>query len=289
MANAASHDGRCKPARDTAPGGKPGDKAKVKPAGTKGGRPRRDATHMTPAKWRDARLMWEADHTKSATFVADEFGVTWRAVTERIKTERWTRETDKRLVHVPRPKPARPPWRPTSYRDEFPDRLIAFFREAAFEVVEVVTHDGRRKRKIVGAYEFPTLEDFADSIGVARQTMHGWATDTGPDGAPQYPRFYDAYKRAKDLQASILVKGGLAGVYQASAMIFAAKNLLGWRDKVDVDEGVSLDVYPDQGELDSAYARALERRAEQRAMIEARAATLASTDQIARPTTRTAQ
>lgn len=257
---------------------------KVPPPGTQGGRPARGDTHMTPEKWAQARRMWEEDAKISATYVADWFLVTVRSVRERITRERWTRDIHKQLVHVPRTpadtveaqvQPKRGPGAPSKYLPEYADRLVEFFRETPFETSDVVEHDGRKRSKLISAYRFPTLQRFADDIGVAFETLHDWATAKGPDGEPRYPEFSYAYKRAKTIQSAILVEGGMAGLFQPAMAIFGAKNLLGWTDKVETaDPEATGDRYPEQAELDSAYERALKLRQEQREMIAARKASL---------------
>lgn len=228
---------------------------------------------MTPDKWKAARAMWEANDKCSRAFIADEFGVSLQAVTDRIRHERWTRESQKQLVHVPRPAAPRPPWRPTEFREEFADMLIAYFREAALEIVECEVVDKANnarhtKRKIIGAFEFPMIETFADTIDVSAKTLYAWSVERNKDGSLRYPYFSAAYERARELQSAILVRGGLAGVYNPAVSIFAAKNLLGWRDRIDAPaEDTGSIAEADKAELDNAYQRALDKRREQDAMI----------------------
>ena len=106
-----------------------------------------------------------------------------------------------------------PGGRPTKYEDWMVDAILKYFDTS------------------VG--DFPTLAGFAASIGVSRETLHDWATAKGVDGALRNQQFSDAYKKAKDLQEQNLVKGALTGVYNPTFAIFTAKNVLGWRDKVE--------------------------------------------------------
>jgi hypothetical protein len=108
-----------------------------------------------------------------------------------------------------KPKTGRPP----KYRKEFVDQLLDYFNQP------------------VG--QFPTLARFAAMIGVSRETLHDWATAKNPDGTHRNPPFSDAYKRAKALQEANLVEGAMTGVYNPTFSIFTAKNVLGWRDKVE--------------------------------------------------------
>lgn len=103
--------------------------------------------------------------------------------------------------------------RPTKYEDWMADAVLDYFSTP------------------VG--DFPTLAGFAASISVSRETLHDWATAKGADGSLRNPQFSDAYKKAKDMQEQNLVKGALTGVYNSTFAIFTAKNVLGWRDKVE--------------------------------------------------------
>lgn len=243
---------------------RPGTKAKVQPAGTRGGRPRKSETHMTPAKWREARLMWEADHTKSATYVADEFKVTWRAVVERIKTERWTRDRDKQLVHVPRPAappPPRPPFRPTLYRDEYPEAMLAYFRAFAPRALE---RNEFERKHLPG---LPTFAEFATTIGVYPSTLLEWAEQRDESGGLQYPHFHDAYKRCLAYQHWITIDRGANGQVPPAFGIFSSKNLAGWRDQFHEVETEADSAFPDDDTLDDIYQKAMEQRLAQRQMV----------------------
>ena len=106
-----------------------------------------------------------------------------------------------------------PGGRPTKYEDWMVDAMITYFS------------------KEVG--NFPTLAGFSASIGVSRETLHDWATQKVVSGNLRHPEFSDAYKRAKELQEENLVSGALTGKYNATFAIFTAKNVLGWRDKIE--------------------------------------------------------
>ena len=106
-----------------------------------------------------------------------------------------------------------PGGRPTKYEDWMPQAILDYFT------------------KEVG--NFPTLAGFSASIGVSRETLHDWATVKDANGALRNAEFSDAYKRAKELQEQNLVTGALTGAYNPTFAIFTAKNVLGWRDKVE--------------------------------------------------------
>lgn len=163
----------------------------------------------------------------------------------------------------------RPVGRPTDYRDEFVDELVAYFDiPVQSEVdVDVVGKDGKtatEKRIITNT--FPTLTRFAAKIGVTRQTLHDWATDKDADGALKRPEFSYAYARARDSQESLLTEGGMAGNYEPRFAVFAAKNLIGWKDQTETKSEVTLStISTDQ--LDDAYKLGMEQSARDRAMV----------------------
>lgn len=127
--------------------------------------------------------------------------------------------------------------RPSVFRPEFCQMLLSFFRIDLEREVEVTKQD--KEGKPVTVVEtvlnrFPTLTRFADSIDVTRQTLHDWATAVEEDGATlKHPEFSYAYARAKDLQESLLIEGGMSGVYEPRFASLASKNLIGWRDQID--------------------------------------------------------
>jgi hypothetical protein len=81
--------------------------------------------------------------------------------------------------------------------------------------------------------ELPTFEAFAAKIGVSNQSLWMWGN--------RHPAFAEARARAKDIQLRILVDRGLTRQYDATAFTFVAKNMLGWRDKTEVETVVAQD------------------------------------------------
>lgn len=150
----------------------------------------------------------------------------------------------------------RPVGRPTEYRDEFVAEMIDYFNKPVQSWVEVddVDKDGKAiVRKVLQTNTFPTLTRFAAQIGVTRQTLHDWATEKLPDGAPRRPEFAYAYARAKDAQESLIVEGGMAGMYEPRFATLAAKNLAGWKDQVETTGEVAHTLIS-TSQLDDFYA-----------------------------------
>jgi hypothetical protein len=122
--------------------------------------------------------------------------------------------------------------RPPKYTDAFADQLVEYFDTPPTREVVVKDKQGNETTQVLPGV-FPTLAMFAANIGVCRDTLHDWATAKNPNGTQRNPRFSDAYKRAKALQEANLVEGTMAGAYNSTFAIFTAKNVLGWRDKVE--------------------------------------------------------
>ena len=123
--------------------------------------------------------------------------------------------------------------RPSVYDPKFVDEIIAFFDVEPFERVAVYDKQGNESFQNI-PNKFPTLARFAANIGVTRETLHDWATKKNEDGELVFPEFSYAYKAAKEFQEACLVEGTMAGAFHATFSIFAAKNILGWRDNKDV-------------------------------------------------------
>ena len=123
--------------------------------------------------------------------------------------------------------------RPTVYRDEFVDMMIEFFSQSPTKEVTVRDAKGNETTQTLPG-QFPTLARFATNIGVTKDTLHDWATAKDiHTGELKHPEFSSAYKKAKDLQEANLVEGTIAGAYNSTFAIFTAKNVLGWRDKIE--------------------------------------------------------
>jgi hypothetical protein len=122
--------------------------------------------------------------------------------------------------------------RPTKFREEFTDMLLDFFSQPPTREVTVKDKSGNEVVQELPA-SFPTLARFATNIGVTTETLHDWATAKTQEGTHRNPPFSYAYKKAKDLQEANLVEGTMKGAYNSTFAIFTAKNVMGWRDKIE--------------------------------------------------------
>jgi len=123
--------------------------------------------------------------------------------------------------------------RPTLFREEYAEQLLAYFDKEPYERRPLLDKEGNEKGSEVVPTKFPTLARFATMIGVTRDTLYEWSVATNEDGSLKHSDFSYAYKRAKEYQEAILVEGAMAGAFQSNFSIFTAKNVLGWRDKID--------------------------------------------------------
>ncbi len=145
--------------------------------------------------------------------------------------------------------------RPTKYKEEFPQKLLEFFenylqepntREVIKETVKY--HKDGGEKETIKEYKIipkgvPTLFGFARSIGVDYDTVLRWSKerlgelekDAKKDTRPlRYPEFCGSYKKALHFQTEYFLKVGIGGTAPSAFAIFAAKNMIGWRDKNEV-------------------------------------------------------
>lgn len=128
------------------------------------------------------------------------------------------------------------------YKPEYAEQLVQHFNKEAYEpLIHPETGEyvlSARGKVVLTPCKFPTFSSFACAIGIASGTVYRWGNDKYPDhhakaGEYKHPEFHEAYKLARDHQERILVQGGIAGAFQGNFAIFTAKNLLGWKDKVE--------------------------------------------------------
>lgn len=112
--------------------------------------------------------------------------------------------------------------RPTKYDAKYCEEILEYFDPAKNLTLISINKDGTPNLAA-----FPLLAGFAWKLGVSRDTLHEWAK--------RHPEFSDAYARAREAQEVILATGGLNGAYNATFATLTAKNILGWRDKTDLE------------------------------------------------------
>jgi hypothetical protein len=124
--------------------------------------------------------------------------------------------------------------RPTKYKPQYCEQLIAYMTQEPWEDVEV-THTNRKgetwteTKRRANPIRFVTA--FAYEIGVTRETLAEWCR--------VHPEFSDAYTRAREMQSEHLLQCGFMGLSDATMTKFAAVNLTDLRDKTDLEHGVT--------------------------------------------------
>ena len=134
----------------------------------------------------------------------------------------------------PAKKTPHPGGAPTKYKPEYCKKIIEFFSiNPDYEVTETVEGKNWSKNttKKMPNY-FPTFEKFAVELDVDTDTLVEWSK--------VHQEFSVAYKKAKQLQKNFLMQNGLAGLYNAAAFCFVAKNCTDMRDKVEMENTLIL-------------------------------------------------
>ena len=106
--------------------------------------------------------------------------------------------------------------------------MIAWFEDLASKVQPVTDPALDAKRSVSQVCgQIPTFERFASNIGVTYKALQEWSV--------RHASFGEAYARAKSIQADVFTQGLATGVMNPTGAIFVAKNVLGWRDRTEVE------------------------------------------------------
>src|SRR3989338_6599187 len=109
--------------------------------------------------------------------------------------------------------------RPTKYKPEYCQRIIDYMNGDGDQIYKPFAYEGDVSDHQLG-YLPRFFEGFAREIGVTRDTLNEWCK--------VYPKFSDAYKKAKEIQLEKFTKGLVSGVYNSAGAIFAMKNMFCW-------------------------------------------------------------
>jgi hypothetical protein len=123
-----------------------------------------------------------------------------------------------------------PRGQPTIYDPKYCDEIIEYFSIAPYEerMKKVVTKQGDVVEiPFLDANDTPSFAGFAAKIGVDRTTIHNWCAT--------HKEFFLAHKKAKELQENWLITNGNKGLVNTAFAIFMAKNVIGWRDRQELD------------------------------------------------------
>lgn len=119
---------------------------------------------------------------------------------------------------------------PTKYKPEYCEQIITYFNKPAYEPIIIKDDNGnetvatnKQGKPIFKPCSLPTKEGFAFSIGVHSETLINWAK--------KFVEFFEAIKKAENLQKNILIQNGLIGNYEKTFAIFVAKNVTDMKDQ----------------------------------------------------------
>lgn len=108
--------------------------------------------------------------------------------------------------------------RPTKYRKQFCEDLIVYISVNPYEGLFNPTEDEPPKIP-----KFPTIQAFANSIGVCMDTIRTWKG--------KHADFLGSVKKAECYQAQYLIEAASAGFIDRGFSVFMAKNLTEWNDR----------------------------------------------------------
>ena len=151
------------------------------------------------------------------------------------------------------PKPKHPGGRPSEYKPEYCQVILNYFNKP-YTHKKLVTYTLKsgsvRTEESDAPNDLPTLEGFANFLGVVKQTILTWAD--------VHPEFMDALMRAKQIQKECLIQNGLKGLYDARFAMFVAVNCSDMRSKesIEITAQVVDSRSPEERELMLNFARA---------------------------------
>ncbi len=120
---------------------------------------------------------------------------------------------------------------PSKFKEEYSAQLIKIFDDAQpwYESPVTMFKDGKVIRETMErkANAPPFVSAFARKVGVCTDTLYEWGK--------VHPSFSVALKHARDRTQEIMAENGLLNLYNATFTIFAAKNMIGWTDKHEVE------------------------------------------------------
>ena len=125
-----------------------------------------------------------------------------------------------------------PGGRPTKYRREYCEKLLEYFNRPPqrMEYKREYFQNGNIKSETPMLFpeQYPTFELFAHSVcGATHQTLLNWCE--------AHEEFFEAYKRAKEIQKAIMTINAMSGIYNAAYAKFEAINNHGMRDKQETE------------------------------------------------------
>lgn len=150
---------------------------------------------------------------------------------------------------------------PTKYKPEYCEQIVEYFNKPSYEPIIIKDDEGnetvatnKQGKPIMKPCSLPTKEGFAFSIGVHSETLINWAK--------KFAEFFEAIKKAENLQKNILIQNGLIGNYEKTFAIFVAKNVTDMKDQQVIEhhsQNINYDISDklDPSEAAQAYMEAI--------------------------------
>ena len=123
------------------------------------------------------------------------------------------------------------------YKPEYCDKVVEFFSRPAAVTASKKTYysDGSLKSEEAQpmACEFPTMQEFASSLGVGSDVLSRWRS--------RHRDFDCACSRAEELQESIWLKNSIAGRYNSSFAQYVGSACFGYKKRAEKPFKVTLE------------------------------------------------
>ena len=142
------------------------------------------------------------------------------------------------------PPPPAPRRNAPLYRDEYPAMLVEYFESRPLGLRMIDAGQADTARAVCS--EVPTFQGFSRLIGVSPSVMCDWDR--------RHPAWFEARARAKAIQEDWFGNALVSGIGNPTGAIFVAKNMLGWKDKTEVETVTRAE----DSEATTAMKRALE-------------------------------
>jgi len=129
----------------------------------------------------------------------------------------------------------RPVGRPSTYREEYCEKLLEYFKSVPLTVMKEV--EKVANGEVITVMEErpnppPFFESFCIELGISKDTFYEWVK--------KHPEFADAYKVCKQIQYVHINSNGVTGVGKTAYSIFFAKAALGMREIDQSDNTVNV-------------------------------------------------